>query len=469
MSEEIIKEYQVDAKLHLQRSTQRSPSTNTEVKSFSADQKAAMEYDEKKIQHMTPVFIKDLLSEKKNAGCFLVGMVCDTLKDDSLMSLIKDKDGNIVRVAIRSMPLDISFDLLDPNGLLPPGVSVVIIDPPAPVPYHHADGHQALCDIIYLDLASSYHMMLISDHKLVGNLYYRHHEYEAALVSYKEGIKTKDASTNNTYAHHLGNVITEAGDMLFDMEKVFEPVSILYYMTSALVFEILEYDHKARQHKEPSFDVNDYHFPCYRICQAIGDPGSNFMDRQLLKIDHESSSFQHQYSEQDAHLAAGILHDETSKVSILKAACRSFIVYLIRFEAMIKYRDCRELKGISFKELLVTTVFFLKKDDNERALRCYFHLMNLYDHDTEVSMFLLNRAAAYMMLEQYFKTALSSIASIIISNKLAPKALYRLLKALQCMNMMEEALAISEMSIHHCPEDARLKEQHREVAAVAVT
>jgi hypothetical protein len=82
---------------------------------------------------------------------------------------------------------------------------------------------------------------------------------------------------------------------------------------------------------------------------------------------------------------------------------------------------------------------------------CLMLMITIIDHDGSISTLLLNRAVAYLMLENYYKAALSSFASIIISNKRTPKAMYRLARALQCINIIMDSLFVSQQSLKHFP------------------
>jgi hypothetical protein len=263
-------EYEMEATLYRQQTPSAISHEGDKLKSELTSVKAAINYDGKRIQGMSPIFIKDLSEEIEDSSRFVIGLISGNsfTKDNLVMILIKDKDGIMVRVAIQGLSDELISMLIE-------DVYLVIINPPAPVPYYLGD-HPALCNIIYLTNPST--VMLIDDegssskHKVVGNLYYCHHQYEAAIVAYDRGIKAKNFSDSLT-----GDFLNTMGTF-YSLNPVSREISSVFYLASALVLEIIDRrDTVSKQQQEAPFVI--YQHSCFKLCMRIKKYGIEYLNR----------------------------------------------------------------------------------------------------------------------------------------------------------------------------------------------
>jgi hypothetical protein len=186
----------------------------------------------------------------------------------------------------------------------------------------------------------------------------------------------------------------------------------------------------------------------------------------------DPTTFSCKIGSQDFSLAAGIIHDPVSQPHILKEVCKAFMSYVTIYEANLhacdKIWNLGNVDEACYEKIYKVSKMFAAMGKDELAMNNNLQSFCLKNRKLELPIMLLNRSTAQLMVKQYYDAALSAIVSVMISNHVSPKALYRLVKGLLGCEMLEEANRMSELSVKCCPgnEGQALREQLQEIRAL---
>lgn len=212
---------------------------------------------------------------------------------------------------------------------------------------------------------------------------------------------------------------------------------------------------------------NQYHLASFCFCRSLQDKAQLFLAKKLSNYDGDPNKIFAKLECPELHqeifsIAAGILHDKDMKDVVLNEAWTGFILYFHQYKNL-KNLSNLETRENDFAELFLSSKKCFEEGKLDHAICLSFQLVALQDSGMVMSTLLLNRSAALLMMENYYDAALSSISSMIIANKLLPKALYRLIKSLKCFDFNKHAGVLSIMSADAFPEESSLQQQFQEI------